>query len=145
MTVLGQFRDLDDPDRFVWLRSFADMAVRKDALTRFYGGPVWRAHREQANATMIDSDDVLLLRPVGDDLVVPDRDGRPAGLIVASMEPDSAGVEIARLCTEHAENTFPALPVRTDVDVEVRLARVDRAAPGPHRLRLAPTERSRLR
>ncbi|MFI6586784.1 NIPSNAP family protein [Embleya sp. NPDC050493] len=63
MTVLGQFRDLDDPDRFVWLRGFADMPSRAEALESFYGGPVWQAHRDEANATMIDSDDVLLLRP----------------------------------------------------------------------------------
>jgi hypothetical protein len=61
--VIGQFRDLDRPDRFVWLRGFADMPSRKQALTDFYGGPVWKAHRDAANATMIDSDDVLLLRP----------------------------------------------------------------------------------
>ncbi|MBU6299504.1 MAG: NIPSNAP family protein [Alphaproteobacteria bacterium] len=61
--VIGQFRDLDDPDRFVWLRGFADMAARRQALGAFYGGPVWKAHRETANATMIDSDNVLLLRP----------------------------------------------------------------------------------
>jgi hypothetical protein len=63
MIVLGQFRDLDDPDRFVWLRGFADMASRATALQEFYGGPVWKAHRDAANATMIDSDNVLLLRP----------------------------------------------------------------------------------
>ncbi|MFH9089772.1 NIPSNAP family protein [Streptomyces sp. NPDC017673] len=62
-TVLGQFRDLDDPDRFVWLRGFEDMPRRAKALESFYGGPVWQAHRDAANATMIDSDDVLLLRP----------------------------------------------------------------------------------
>jgi hypothetical protein len=63
LRLLGQFRDLDDPDRFVWLRGFTGMPARKDALQRFYGGPVWKAHRDAANATMIDSDDVLLLRP----------------------------------------------------------------------------------
>ncbi|MFL6697708.1 MAG: NIPSNAP family protein [Vitreoscilla sp.] len=63
--VLGTFHDLDDPDRFVWLRGFADMAARADALAAFYGGPVWQAHRNAANATMIDSDDVRLLRPLG--------------------------------------------------------------------------------
>jgi quinol monooxygenase YgiN len=63
MRVLGQFRDLDDPDSFVWLRGFEDMAARRDALAAFYGGPVWREHRDAANATMIDSDNVLLLRP----------------------------------------------------------------------------------
>ncbi|MFC8073935.1 NIPSNAP family protein [Streptomyces sp. NPDC057307] len=63
MIVLGQFRDLDDPDRFVWLRGFEDMETRRDALSAFYGGPVWAAHGPQANATMLDSDNVLLLRP----------------------------------------------------------------------------------
>jgi len=63
MQVLGQFRDLDAADRFVWLRGFADMAARARGLQAFYGGPVWAAHREAANATMIDSDDVHLLRP----------------------------------------------------------------------------------
>jgi hypothetical protein len=65
MEVIGQFRDLDDPNRFVWIRGFADMTSRAPALAAFYGGPVWREHREAANATMIDSDDVLLLRPAG--------------------------------------------------------------------------------
>jgi hypothetical protein len=61
--VIGQFRDLDRPDRFVWLRGFLDMNSRAKALSDFYGGPVWKTHREAANATMIDSDNVLLLRP----------------------------------------------------------------------------------
>ena len=63
MRVLGQFRDLDRPDRFVWLRGFASMPARHEALAGFYGGPVWAAHRDAANATMVDSDNVLLLRP----------------------------------------------------------------------------------
>src|SRR5690242_5785819 len=67
MKVIGQFRDLDDPDRFVWLRGFPDMPARARALAAFYGGPVWKAHRNAANATMIDSDNVLLLRPVAPD------------------------------------------------------------------------------
>jgi hypothetical protein len=63
INVIGQFRDLDHPDRFVWLRGFRDMTSRAKALSDFYGGPVWKTHREAANATMIDSDNVLLLRP----------------------------------------------------------------------------------
>jgi len=63
MQLLGQFQDLDEADRFVWLRGFADMPARAQALADFYGGPVWQAHRNAANATMIDSDNVLLLRP----------------------------------------------------------------------------------
>ncbi|MFL1432362.1 MULTISPECIES: NIPSNAP family protein, partial [unclassified Nocardiopsis] len=44
MAVLGRFRDLDDADRFVWLRGFADMEVRRRGLEAFYGGPVWAEH-----------------------------------------------------------------------------------------------------
>ena len=63
MRVIGQFRDQGDADRFVWLRGFAGMPERARTLAAFYGGPVWQAHRDAANATMIDSDNVLLLRP----------------------------------------------------------------------------------
>lgn len=39
------------------------MPSRAQELTDFYGGPVWKAHRQVANTTMIDSDNVLLLHP----------------------------------------------------------------------------------
>lgn len=61
--VRGIFRDLDDPDRFVWFRSFANLESRKRALETFYDGPVWKTHRTAANATIVDSDNVLLLKP----------------------------------------------------------------------------------
>ena len=61
MKIIGQFRD--ENQRFVWLRGFRDMPTRAQELRDFYGGPVWKAHREAANATMIDSDNVLLLHP----------------------------------------------------------------------------------
>jgi len=92
--VLGQFRDLDGPDRFVWLRGFADMAARGDSLPAFYGGPVWAQHRNTANATMIDSDNVLLLRPAwaGAALAQPARPraergatALPRGLVLATV------------------------------------------------------------
>jgi hypothetical protein len=94
ISVIGQFRDLDDPDRFVWLRGFPDMDARARALAAFYGGPVWKAHREAANATMIDSDDVLLLRPArsstGFPPVVRERrrtgdDTGPRGIVTATI------------------------------------------------------------
>jgi hypothetical protein len=61
--VIGQFRDLDAGDRFVWMRGFTDMDRRLTGLEAFYGGPDWAEHRSAANATMVDVDDVLLLRP----------------------------------------------------------------------------------
>jgi NIPSNAP len=94
MRVMGQFRDLDDPDRFVWLRGFGDMAARHRALEAFYGGPAWAAHRDVANGTMVDSDNVLLLRPAwpgaGIDWpqglrAAPGAQDIPAGLIQAAI------------------------------------------------------------
>jgi hypothetical protein len=94
MTIIGQFRDLDDADSFVWLRGFGDMESRAAALQAFYGGPVWAAHREEANATMVNSDNVLLLRPAspGDGFSLPDGprpepdacEAQP-GLVVATI------------------------------------------------------------
>jgi NIPSNAP len=134
MPIIGQFRDLDDPDQFVWVRGFADMAARAEGLTAFYGGPVWRAHRAAANATMIDIDNVLLLRPTGPEtgftLDPAARDTPPSSLVLATIHHLAAPADgeldrtvlallakvgihpLARLRTEYAENNFPALPVR---------------------------------
>jgi NIPSNAP len=62
--VIGQFRDLDNPNHFVWLRGFPDMPHRADWLQAFYGGPVWKANRDAANANFTDTDNVLLLHAV---------------------------------------------------------------------------------
>jgi hypothetical protein len=79
MKVIGQFRDVDCRNRFVWLRGFHDMSSRARALQEFYGGPVWKAHREAANATMVDSDNVLLLHPASAASGFPlENKGRPA-------------------------------------------------------------------
>lgn len=63
MKILGQFRRRSHPDQFVWLRGFADMQARRQALQGFYGGPIWQEYRNAANATMLASDNVLLLKP----------------------------------------------------------------------------------
>ncbi|WP_447929976.1 NIPSNAP family protein [Sphingopyxis fribergensis] len=139
MKVIGTFTDLDRPNHFVWLRGFRGSAERKAGLTSFYGGRVWKAHNARANATMIDSDNVLLLRAN-----VPGQfelsGSRPAygasapnGLIVATiyylmidpnkaltrferqMQPrlKKAGIKpLAWFVTEMAPNNFPPLPVR---------------------------------
>lgn len=65
MHVLGQFEVVDTPDRFVWIRGFEDMGARLRGLSGFYGGPFWQARRSEANAMILDSDNVHLLRPLG--------------------------------------------------------------------------------
>lgn len=61
--IIGQFRHRINPDQFIWLRGFRDMETRRQALQDFYYGPIWQEHRTAANDTMIDSDNVLLLKP----------------------------------------------------------------------------------
>jgi quinol monooxygenase YgiN len=111
LRVIGQFRDLDDENRFVWLRGFADMTERAAGLDAFYGGPVWQVHRDAANATMVDSDDVFLLRPAwagaGIDgtrhaRAVPGATDQPAGLLDATVFPlhAPAGSDLLALCRE---------------------------------------------
>jgi hypothetical protein len=117
MQVLGQFRDLDDPDAFVWLRGFRDMPTRARALGAFYGGSVWRDHRDAANATMIDSDNVLLLRPLEPSpglRLDPRRRPSPGtgagspGLVLATTCPlaTSAGAEFAEFFARDVEPTL---------------------------------------
>jgi hypothetical protein len=64
MLPLGHYRDLEDDNSFVWLRAFEGMESRKRALEAFYlESSAWRENRDAANDTMVDSDNVLLLRP----------------------------------------------------------------------------------
>ena len=140
MQVIGQFRDLDRPDRFVWLRGFADMETRQRALNDFYGGPIWKQHRTEANATMIDSDNVLLLHPADAGAGFETRNAPAAedpaaapGLVVAALHYFDAPVSpqflayfyqqrlpllvamgataLGSFVSDYSENTFPALPV----------------------------------
>jgi NIPSNAP len=135
MRILGTYYDLDDPDRFVWLRGFPDMAARKDALTRFYfESDAWRTYGPAANATMVDSTDVLLLRPVND-VPLP-----VAPLLTAAIEPLAGQKPVnGKACfeTEPAENNFPRLPVRSDGPKFVWFTDEEHAGQS---LRLAPVD-----
>jgi hypothetical protein len=150
--VIGQFRDLDDPDRFVWLRGFPDMEARRRSLEAFYGGSIWQTHRSAANATMLDSDNVLLLKPAapgGGFAIAPRRPHGPGNVVIASihyltealapgfaaffaertaprLEAEGAPV-IASFVSDTSPNTFPQLPVRTADRVFVWFARFESA------------------
>ncbi len=154
--VLGQFYDLDDPNRFVWLRGFPVPAQRSAVLEAFYGGPVWAANRDAANATMVSWDDVLLL--TADTLTTSDSPRPPIGSSVlrkkslfsidvhhvsvslgdraiqffrSEMEPQLAaagGERTALMTTDATPNGFPALPVREGECVIVRITRFEHDA-----------------
>ena len=151
LQVLGTFTDLDRPDRFVWWRGFGHLAERAASLGAFYGGPVWAAHRNEANATMIDSDDVLLLRPLAPDTLRRAAPRAPVGTTAAApgffaavvlpiaaqdvaRADDAARTGLSRFLVEcggmpfglfvthPGPNDFPRLPVREGVFVFVWLA-----------------------
>jgi hypothetical protein len=142
--VFGRYRDLDDPNRFVWMRGFPDMTARAAALGAFYGGPAWAAHRTAANATILDSDNVLLLRPsragagmgwsssapsrglVVAEIRYLDREAAPAFAAffaehMRSPMAVSGGRILGVFETEASPNSFPRLPIREGVTVLVAL------------------------
>ncbi|WP_410643045.1 NIPSNAP family protein [Amycolatopsis sp. lyj-346] len=137
--LFGLFRARASPDEFVWLRGFRSMAARKEALERFYSGPAWKAHRSAANATMIDSDNVLLLRPVRRGLAAPPPGtGLHVTISAPAPPPEPA---FAAFETEPSPNNFPQLPVRTDGPFAVWFSRT----PSEASVELLPTSRSLIR
>lgn len=134
--VIGQFRDVDRPNHFVWLRGFGDTSARGTALASFYGGPVWRRHGAAAATTMIDSDDVHQLRAEpeqrlrirqpndrdadgsrGSILIVvghrrcDEHDELVRGLLIPTVE-EARVRTLGLYATDPVENSYLALPVR---------------------------------
>jgi NIPSNAP len=141
MVPVGHYRDLDDEDRYVWFRAFPHRAKRHDALHAFYTSATWLENRNEANATLLDSDDVLLLRDAREGsgfdlhgLVRPAGAERPAGSFVAvfvfmldgpadedfvtafeaSIVPAvrAHASRVAAFVTDEHPNDYPRLPVR---------------------------------
>ncbi|WP_433680798.1 NIPSNAP family protein [Nocardia sp. CA-119907] len=142
--VIAQFRDEDDPDRFVWIRAFRDMTARTASLTAFYiDGAAWQTHAAAARATMVDTTNALLLHPAtptsGFSLSA-DRPGVEATVLpqsrvlatiyhpdiptgefaeffdsrVRPVLEDTGAALIGSFVTEPALNTFAMLPIRTE-------------------------------
>ena len=173
--VVGQFRDLDRDDRYVWMRAYPDMATRERALNAFYDGPVWAEHKDAANATMTEWHDVLLLTAAwpGSGLVH-DISKRPA---IGAVAPASDGLTatiwrldparqadivsayrartprpMAAFVTEHSANNYPRHPIREGENVLLGMrsglagqAEFLDGAEVIQLLRLAPTGRSLVR
>ena len=144
------------------MRGFPDMQRRREALEAFYDGPIWKVHAAAANATMVDVDDVLLLRPAAPSTGFEPQPRRPrqgtdvpAAHIAATIcslnapaDPDvlidtllpalaeMTQPALATFVEEPSENTFPALPVRTGEHVVVWI-------PTRRRRQLARADRAR--
>jgi NIPSNAP len=141
--AFGQFFERKNRIGFTWLRGFKNTDARAITNAGFYYGPLWKEHSSTMNNLMVDSDNVLLLRPLSPErgipvlpAVDPVREGKGAqGVVVAqifAVKPNSvdafarqaeaafvayrsAGArEVGVLVTLDVPNNFPQLPVRTD-------------------------------
>ena len=166
-TILGMFRDAQRPNRVVWLRAMPDMAERQRILTAFYAhGEVWRANHREVNSWLVDSHNVLLVKPVSE-LMAPATDDSVVAMYTrVSQEPLSpveecddvsrtvtrvGGRLLAELATDPSENNYPRHPIRTGEFGFVWFATFDPeryqplGIPSVEERKLVPTQQSRLR
>ena len=60
MKVTGPFLDVENPNKFVWLRSFPSLEERERMRTEFYEGDLWKNEMEGIAMPMLESYDVIL-------------------------------------------------------------------------------------
>lgn len=60
MQILGPLLDLENPNKFVFLRSFPSLEERDRMKNDFYEGELWKKELESIAMPMIDSYDVIL-------------------------------------------------------------------------------------
>jgi quinol monooxygenase YgiN len=163
MCIVGQFRDLDAPDRFVWICGFTDMETRSRAARlllrssvdgarpggqRHHGRPHQRApaapRRRQGRLRVrpapsppspeaAETDGGLVAATIHH-LAVP---ASPEVLASIRVDP-GAGTLLGRFVTERAQNTYPHLPVRENANVLVTF--VSYATPDDFRSSASPSE-----
>lgn len=141
--AFGQFTERENDTWFTWVRGFRDMDARARVNAAFYYGPLWKEHKAVMNNLMIDSDNVLLLKPLDASHRIPvlpavdpvKEEQGAQGIVVMQIFPvkpdaeqalaqhaervfatfSAAGIREAGLLeTLNAPNNFPQLPVRTD-------------------------------
>lgn len=145
--ILGQFRVQAADDNFFWMRGFNDMASRSRYLPEFYRGAFWKQHRSDANAMLINNDNVYLLKPLSlsedqpDTAVNSNEFGKRKGLVVidyyvantrlkelieyfkSKYLPFLKGHDVSTTSwvSELTENDFPGLPVFQDKNLLVTI------------------------
>lgn len=136
-TILGTFRDANNPNGIVWLRAMSDMAERKRILTAFYSkGEVWKANRREVNSWIVDSNNVLLVKPAEfmpiSELMAPATKTTDHSIVVmytclrqelfnvakeldgvSEAISDVGGRMLVKLETDPSKNNYPLHPIRT--------------------------------
>jgi hypothetical protein len=165
--ILGVFRDANNPNGIVWLRAMPDMAERNRILTAFYkNGEMWKANRKEVNSWIVDSDNVLLVKPLSD-LMTSSMDNsvvvmytclKQEPFIVDEKLDDVSraisgigGLLLVKLVTDPSKNNYPLHPIRTGEFGFVLFASIDPKFYQPLGLcsveerKLFPTQQSWLR
>ena len=60
MPVVGPMLDVENPNKFVFLRSFPSLAERDRMKDAFYGSELWKKELEPLAMPLLDSYDVIL-------------------------------------------------------------------------------------
>ena len=139
----GSFYERKNQSGFTWIRGFHTIEARAVTNAAFYYGPLWKEHKKTLNDLIIDSDNVMLLRPLSPErgvtilpAVDPVTEANGAqGIVVAEIfavkansveafakeaEATFARYRVAGareagvLVTLDVTNNFPQLPIRTD-------------------------------
>ena len=139
----GSFFERRNQFGFTWIRGFHTIEDRAVANAAFYYGPAWKEHKKTLNNLMVDSDNVLLLRPLSPERGIPilpavdpvtEANGAQGIVVVQIFAVKANSVEafakeaettFARyraagareagvLVTLDVTNNFPQLPIRTD-------------------------------
>lgn len=139
----GSFFERKNQSGFTWIRGFHTIEARAVVNAAFYYGPLWKEHKKTLNDLIIDSDNVMLLRPLSPERGVPvlpavdpvtEANGAQ-GIVVAQIFAVKANSveafakeaettfaryratgarEAGVMVTLDVNNNFPQLPIRTD-------------------------------
>ena len=60
INVIGPFLDVENPNKFVFLRSFPSLEERERMKEAFYGSELWKNELEGLAMPLLDSYDVIL-------------------------------------------------------------------------------------
>jgi len=60
MQILGPLLDVENPNKFVWLRSFPSLEEREQMKSTFYEGELWKNELEALAMPLLESYDVIL-------------------------------------------------------------------------------------
>lgn len=145
VSLLGQFRVENHPERVIVVRGFESMPARRKALTAFHAGEAWAAHR-RTTTELVRDETVLLTRSIRpEEGIRPIRPGEGVTALISEVRfaeqignyhlwlrlfLRKAGLDpLASFATLEHVNDVPAVPVVRHRSQHVALLRADGRVP----------------